>query len=188
MEHNKIKALFYLAELTSIFSKLTNKEIKEILDESIFQDFAKKWLGYQSNNITPKKAIQKQLSFEQNNTLSEYNFEVVMNNIRNHLAHKKLSAEDDLTSISWIIKLLLKNQSLFPKVMELDIFLSNVTGLKHSTKSTGRDRIVDWYLTKIDEKYPEEKINQIYFNILKYIFSTFSTDYKEWSKLLAKIN
>jgi hypothetical protein len=47
--------------------------------------------------------------------------------------------------LDWLLKLILTSPAVFETVREVGNFLSNMMGTEHATKTTGRDRVVDWY-------------------------------------------
>jgi hypothetical protein len=180
MRYRKIKALYHLSEFLNSFNELSEIDRYEVLKEETFKDA----LTTFRNNLVHESPIH---NIMKSKSVEDYDFEVMMNDIKNMLKNRRLSQSDKVISIEWLLKLLLKEPSLFTNVSELDTFLANVSGLKHETKSTGRDRIVDWYFKKIDQEYSENERNKILFQIVKYIFATYSSNYREWSNLLSKI-
>lgn len=86
------------------------------------------------------------------------------------------------SDLDWLLKTILCSPALFGSVRELDNFLSNMTGLEHSTKSTGRDRVVDWYFKHISEM-PSDEQNLVYYRIARHVFAQGKSDYREWKNL-----
>lgn len=116
------------------------------------------------------------------NKLEQYKLDVIIDEIRNLLVHE-VTESDNLVDIEWIINILLMSKDVFKTVKEVDIFLSNMTGLVHNTKSTGRDRIINWYFNKLHEMSLEDQ-NKILYKISKYLFITFSSNYVGWKNTL----
>lgn len=121
---------------------------------------------------------------EKKNKISDFKLVSIIEDIKALLING-LSNEDDLSDIEWLIRVLLMSKDVFGSVKEVDIFLSNMTGLQHDTKSTGRDRIIDWYFRQIDSMGDEKK-NKVLYKISKYLFINFSSNYKGWKNTLYK--
>lgn len=117
-------------------------------------------------------------------SLEDFKFDIMMNRLR-YLIMNKLNENDDIIEIEWLLRILLTSKELFKSVKEVDVFLSNMTGLTHNTKSTGRDRIVDWYLKEI-KKYDITKQNKILYKTAKYLFISLPSNYNEWKKIIYK--
>ncbi|MCK5030813.1 MAG: hypothetical protein KAR64_05050 [Thermoplasmatales archaeon] len=183
MNPRKIKALYHFLEFVESIKNMASREVGSLFKDRLFKQAERELRNYhpileRNENLSRRKQLDG---------IEKYDFEVIMNNIRNIVAHKEISEETNLHSIEWLIKILLKSPSLFSSVKEVDTFLSNITGLKHTTKSTGRDRIVDWYFKEMNEELPDFERDRILEKIIKYIFVTYSTDHKGWTKLLLKI-
>lgn len=118
------------------------------------------------------------------NGLEKFKLENVIEEIRSLLL-KDITEDDNLVDIEWIIRILLMSDQRFKNVREVDTFLSNMTGLEHNTKSTGRDRIINWYLSNLHEMDLHEQ-NRILFRISRYLFITTSSDYYGWKRTLKK--
>lgn len=170
-----------MMEFSESIKDLNSREKSSLVKELAFKNIQRELSGY---NV---RLDERPYRPSRVDSIEKYDFEIVMNNIRNIIAHRGISEETDFESIEWLIKILIKNPSLFSSVKEVDNFLSNTTGLKHATKSTGRDRIVDWYFKEMHKKYPELHRNRLLEKITKYIFITLSSNHKEWTKLLLKI-
>ena len=181
MTNKIIKALYHYSEFTNTVAQLTNKQRQELVNDIAFKNIDREF-NKQFSDLKKKRKTTKEIG-----GIEKYDFELIMNEIRNMLIHKKITSITDFTSIAWLLKILLKNPTLFKSVNEVNIFLANVTGLKHHTKSTGRDRIVDWYFKEMNKQYSKPKRNQILEKILKYIFVTHSANHKEWTELLLNI-
>jgi hypothetical protein len=182
---NKIKIFYHLAEVLSLINYLSESEKDDLYRDRDFKSLESNLIDHLLPNISQNTNDFHKTSYE--NSIKKYDFEFIMNNLRNQINQKKITYFDNLSSIEWLLKFLLKEPSLFSSVSELDIFLSNITGLRHATKSTGRDRIVDWYFKEINLFYNKKDKNKILFNILKYIVITYRSDYREWSNFLTKI-
>ena len=74
---------------------------------------------------------------------------------------------------------------IFLSTKEVDIFLGNICGFIHNTKSTGRDRIIDWYFRELENIEDYEKKNIIK-RIAKYSFANIPNDFKGWKSVLDK--
>lgn len=111
----------------------------------------------------------------------EFRFETVMERLKSVVMQPhgwKDAAETD-----WLLKIILTSPKVFGPVRELDNFLSNMTGAEHETKSTGRDRIVEWYIRHINS-LPEDDRNKIYVRIARHIFAHAESNYREWKEVL----
>ena len=71
----------------------------------------------------------------------------------------------------WLLKFILKSNQIFESTKDVETFLGNICGFVHNTKSTGRDRIVDWYFRELDKiEDDNERRNKIK-KIAKYSFA-----------------
>lgn len=114
----------------------------------------------------------------------DFRFDNIMNNLRSAIISAG-SNERYASDLDWILRILLESPKLFETVRETDNFLSNMTGALHKTKSTGRDRIVDWYFKYI-ESLPREIQDQIFHRMARYIFISARSNYREWRQLLSR--
>lgn len=117
-----------------------------------------------------------------NSIIDYFKIDIIMSRLRNAIVHNSIDLSD-YDEVVWLIKLVLKSNEFFKSTKEVDNLLSNICGFQHTTKSTGRDRIVDWYfreLEKIDELERQETIQRI----AKYSFAVIPSDYSEWKNLL----
>lgn len=116
-------------------------------------------------------------------SVTEYfKIDIIMSKLRSAV-NRNLIEIDDYDEIVWLIKLVLKSTEFFKSTREVDNLLSNICGFSHNTKSTGRDRIVDWYfreLEKVDDSERHETIKRI----AKYAFTFIPSDYTEWKNIL----
>lgn len=176
-----LKTAYHLAELIDSLEDITSSELNDLAElfgarkpdrraEAIVQQVLDAHLTQQ-----PPQRAKDNLSFEQ------FRFEIVMNRLRNVVMHAPNS--DDAAEIDWLLKMVLASPAVFSSVREVDNFLANMTGEEHSTKSTGRDRIIEWYMKYISTLSREEQ-NGIYFKIAKYIFANAKSNYKEWKDIL----
>jgi len=163
--NNKIQQLS--TEEKKILLNFSNNE-KDILSELI------QILNYKYDKNTKSKK----------NQIEEFSFNTIMPKLRHSILYD-FKETDNIAEIDWLLKIMLQSRSLFKTAKEADIFLSNITGFVHNTKSTGRDRIVDWYFNRIKELDIKEQ-NVIYFKISKYLFINIPSNYKEWKNLIFK--
>jgi hypothetical protein len=177
-----IITLHYLDELQKRLLKLSDEDLANVRKDETFSRFVDKLLTNRTQwpSFQPQHRIDKNAPIE----LKNYSFETIMNNIRNAVMHNKITENDDLSSIEWILRFLLTSERLFNTVREMDNFLSNITGFKHRTRSTGRDRIINWYFNALN-KLPRTERNKSLYRITKYIFATYYSDYKKWFEFLS---
>ncbi|MED3447564.1 hypothetical protein P4483_27140 [Bacillus thuringiensis] len=123
-------------------------------------------------------------SSKKKHQVEDFSFGTIMSKLRYAILND-FKETDNLSEIDWLLKIMLQSRTLFKTTKEADIFLSNITGFIHNTKSTGRDRIVDWYFNRIKELDLKEQ-NIIYFRISKYLFINIPSNYKEWKNILFK--
>jgi hypothetical protein len=180
---NTIITLHYLDELQKRLAKLSDEELANVKRDKTFLTLLDKLLAFERHwaLFQPQYRIEKNTSIE----LKNYSFETIMNNIRNAVMHNKITENDDLSSIEWILRFLLTSERLFSTVTEMDNFLSNTTGFKHRTRSTGRDRIINWYFNALDN-LPKNERNKSLYRITQYIFATYYSDYKKWFDFLSR--
>jgi small-conductance mechanosensitive channel len=163
--NNKIQQLS-TEEKRILFNSLNNE--KDVLSNLI------QVLNYKYDKNTKSKK----------NQVEEFGFNTIMPKLRHAILHD-FKETNNIAEIDWLLKIKLQSRSLFNTTKEADIFLSNITGFVHNTKSTCRDRIVDWYFNRIKElDIKEQKI--IYFKISKYLFINIPSNYKEWKNLIFK--
>lgn len=113
-----------------------------------------------------------------------FKIEVIMGKLRNAI-NKNLLKPEEYEDIVWLIKIVLKSTEFFKTTREVDNLLSNLCGFTHNTKSTGRDRIVDWYFRELEDVDAAKRC-QIIKKISKYTFAIIPSDYTEWKNLLLK--
>lgn len=114
-------------------------------------------------------------------TIEEFRFEEVMSRLRSAVMHSPSSA--DAAELDWLLRIILMSPAVFASVRELNNFLVNMTSAEHDTKSTGRDRVVDWYFKHINS-LPEEPRNHVYLKIARHIFAKGNSNYREWKDVL----
>ncbi|AFM02251.1 hypothetical protein Desde_3988 [Desulfitobacterium dehalogenans ATCC 51507] len=176
---DKINFVHNLEKLYKNLNDLTLEDYKDLIDlpeiKEILESEEMKLLIVEKSKTKSKK---KHMPFE------EFRFDYIMNRLRNTVLNRSCE-KDSASDIDWLLKILLVSPELFPTVKELDNFLINMTGKRHNTRSTGRDRIVDWYFKAIAEMDIEEQ-NKVFYKIAKYIFINIPSNYKEWHKVLSK--
>lgn len=118
------------------------------------------------------------------NIVDYFRIDIIMNNLRNAVNKNTLSNED-YEEVAWLLKLVLKSNEFFKTTGEVDNLLANICGFRHNTKSTGRDRIVDWYFRELEQLEYQEKLF-ILKKIAKYSFVNIPQDYKGWKNILIK--
>jgi hypothetical protein len=176
-----LKAAYHLAEFLEGLEELSPTELNELAHE-FKADALSASAQTALMRILDLREIRKpilrhreELSFEQ------FRFDIVMSKLRNAIMHSPDLS--DVAEIDWLLKIVLASPAVFSSVREVDNFLANMTGVEHSTKSTGRDRIIEWYMKYISTLSKDEQ-NKIYFKIAKYIFANSKSNYKEWKDVL----
>ncbi len=151
----------------------------QILRLKINEDISK-------NDVTSDLFLKNKKNQPKNklNSLDDFNFEIIMNKLRNAIFHE-FKEDDDIIEVEWLLKIMLLSDKLFDSTREVNNFLSNITGFVHDTKSTGRDRIVEWYFKELKGLEISQQ-NRILYKIAKYLFINIPSNYKEWKKVLYK--
>ncbi len=116
------------------------------------------------------------------NIVDYFKIDVIMSKLRFAISNNIIKAED-YSEVVWLIKLVLKSNEFFKSTREVNNLLSNICGFAHNTKSTGRDRIVDWYFRELEQIEPSER-NETIKRIAKYTFTFIPSDYTEWKNIL----
>ena len=75
---------------------------------------------------------------------------------------------------------------IFYSTKEVETFLGNLCGFTHNTKSTGRDRIVDWYFRELAKIEDDDERRTKIKRIAKYLFANIPNDFKGWKDILEK--
>jgi hypothetical protein len=175
-----ITAAYHLAQLMETLTSLDQRDLSDLTklaslaksDRSTVQKLQALALG----EAVARQDRREDLSFKQ------FKFDFIMTKLRNAIMHS--NQVEDLAEADWLIKLMLMSPKVFPRVKELETFLANMTGVQHGTKSTGRDRIVDWYVKHIANLSVEDR-NKTYHRIARHLFINFSSGYKQWRELLS---
>ena len=121
---------------------------------------------------------------EKNVVIDNFKIDKIMEKLKSAVIKNKLKLED-YDEIVWLLKIILKSDVIFLSTKEVDIFLGNICGFIHNTKSTGRDRIIDWYFRELENIEDYEKKNIIK-RIAKYSFANIPNDFKGWKSVLDK--
>lgn len=116
------------------------------------------------------------------NIVDYFKIDVIMSKLRFAISNNIIKVED-YGEVVWLIKLVLKSNEFFKSTREVNNLLSNICGFSHNTKSTGRDRIVDWYFRELEQIEPSER-NETIKRIAKYTFTFIPSDYTEWKNIL----
>ncbi|OOM11010.1 hypothetical protein [Clostridium saccharobutylicum] len=118
------------------------------------------------------------------NIVDCFRIDIIMNNLRNAV-NRNILNDEDYEEVEWLLKLVIKSNEFFKTTGEVDNLLANICGFRHNTKSTGRDRIVDWYFRELENLEYKEKL-WILKKIAKYSFINIPQDYKGWKNILIK--
>jgi hypothetical protein len=121
---------------------------------------------------------------EKNVVIDNFKIDKIMEKLKSAVIKNQLKLED-YDEIVWLLKIILKSDVIFLSTKEVDIFLGNICGFIHNTKSTGRDRIIDWYFRELENIEDYEKKNIIK-RIAKYSFANIPNDFKGWKSVLDK--
>lgn len=121
---------------------------------------------------------------EKNGVIDNFKIDKIMEKLKSAVIKNQLNI-DDYDEIVWLLKIILKSDVIFLSTKEVDIFLGNICGFIHNTKSTGRDRIIDWYFRELENIEDYDKKNIIK-RIAKYSFANVPNDFKGWKSVLDK--
>lgn len=121
---------------------------------------------------------------ENNGVIDNFKIDKIMEKLKSAVIKNQLRLED-YDEIVWLLKIILKSDVIFLSTKEVDIFLGNICGFIHNTKSTGRDRIIDWYFRELENIEDFDKRNIIK-RIAKYSFANIPNDFKGWKSVLDK--
>lgn len=116
--------------------------------------------------------------------IDEFKIDFIMVNLKNAVNKNSLNLED-YDDIVWLLKYVLNSDEIFPTTKEVNLLLENLCGFAHNTKSTGRDRIINWYFKELHKLENIERWNIIK-KIAKYSFINTPNDFKGWNKILNK--
>ena len=123
---------------------------------------------------------------QDNNVIVRFQFDKVMEELKSAVTKNKIDL-CDYDEIVWLLKFVLKSNQIFESTKDVETFLGNICGFVHNTKSTGRDRIVDWYFRELDKiEDDNERRNKIK-KIAKYSFASIPKDFKGWKSKLCLI-
>ncbi|MGE6577406.1 hypothetical protein ACQKFM_21140 [Paenibacillus xylanexedens] len=178
-----IDTLYYLTHLLDEVEQLTERELNELANSSVLKSLSSNSLERMYMLLWSREGYQT-TNQSNGDRFEAFKFDLIMQKLRNTVMHKS-SQSDNVSEIDWLLRILLVSPQIFESVRELNNFLINMTGMFHDTKSTGRDRIVDWYLKAIRD-LPQQEQNRIYHKIATYIFIEMPSNYKEWKKILYK--
>lgn len=183
-EVKKIEAQYHITKFFESIEKMNQKDFLElsqgltqINDEKLYLLLMKSFPRLFSNNITS--------DFKNNEPFHNLKLDVIISQLHSELNRE--SSEEYISSIEWLIEVLLLSPKLFETDRELDNFLSNMTNnLIGEIESTDRNSIIKEYFNQID-KLDVKKKNEIKFRIAKnLLISNKTTNYKEWKTILYK--
>jgi hypothetical protein len=138
-------------------------------------------VGSEVNGIGDMANVERQGRRRQAESFEDFSLPKVMQKVRSLVLHNTNSK--GVFEIEWLLRILLLSPKLFSSTRELENFMSNITGLVHTTKSTGRDRIVDWYFRQL-RMLPQELREIVVLRIARHIFVSLPSNYSEWNALL----
>ncbi len=179
MEYNlkTLAAAYHLNELIGALKRLSKHEIDALASASD-EELPKSVEGLR--RLLRPDAGSRRDKRPTEEGFDEFKFDKVMHRLRNAVMHANGSG--NAAEIDWLLKIILTSPLLFDSVRELDNFLSNMTATAHTTKSTGRDRVVEWYFRFINS-LPDTDRNELYLKIAKYIFAKPRSNYREWKEI-----
>lgn len=175
---NALSAAYHLNELLSNLRRLSPQEREALVsavDDPELQIRATEAEGLRRLLLAGHRSKRLPEGFD------EFRFETVMERLRHAVMHS--TGSEDAAELEWLLKIILESPAVFRSVRELDNFLSNMTGTEHKTKSTGRDRVAEWYFKHINS-LPGEERNRVYLKIASNIFAQAKSDYREWKAIL----
>ena len=120
-----------------------------------------------------------------NQIIQAFMFENIMDSLRSAISKNQFELAD-YDEIVWLLKYILKSDEIFDSTKDVEIFLGNLCGFMHDTKSTGRDRIVDWYFRELAKIEDDEERRLKIKRIAKYSFANIPKDFKGWKSILEK--
>ena len=122
---------------------------------------------------------------KENQIIQTFMFENIMSRLKSAIAKNQIDL-CDYDEIVWLLKYVLKSNEIFYSTKEVEIFLGNLCGFTHNTKSTGRDRIVDWYFRELAKIEDDDERRTKIKRIAKYLFANIPNDFKGWKDILEK--
>jgi hypothetical protein len=183
-EVKKIEAQYHITKFFESIEKMNQKDILELSqvltqvnDEKLHFLLIKSFPRLFSNNITS--------DFKNNEPFYNLKLDVIISQLHSEL--NRASSEEYISSIEWLVEVLLLSPKLFETDRELDNFLSNMTNiLIVETDSADRNSMIKDYFNNID-KLDAKKKNEIIYRIAKnLLISNNTTNYKEWKTILYK--
>lgn len=130
--------------------------------------------------------VSKENNKSQNNEIIErFQFDKVMEELKSAIIKNKIEL-CDYDEIVWLLKYVLKSNQIFESTKDVETFLGNMCGFVHNTKSTGRDRIVDWYFRELNRIEEDDERRTKIKRIAKYLFASIPKDFKGWNSILEK--
>ena len=122
---------------------------------------------------------------KENQIIQTFMFENIMSSLKSAIAKNQIDL-CDYDEIVWLLKYVLKSNEIFYSTKEVETFLGNLCGFTHNTKSTGRDRIVDWYFRELAKIEDDDERRTKIKRIAKYLFANIPNDFKGWKDILQK--
>lgn len=120
-----------------------------------------------------------------NMLIESFMFDKLMEKLKIAVVKNELDLAD-YDEVVWLLKFVLKSDDIFTSTKDVNIFLGNLCGFVHNTKSTGRDRIVDWYFRELNKIENDEERQMKIKRIAKYSFANIPNDFKGWKSILDK--
>jgi hypothetical protein len=177
-----LAAMYHLYELVGNLRRLSPAEMKSLAGTVDGHSFSPRAIEGLRSLLFPEEMPQRLIMRRRSEaSFDEFRFEDVMHRLRNAVMHSSSAA--DAAELDWLLKIILTSPVVFESVREVDNFLSNMTGTVHTTKSTGRDRVVEWYFKHINS-LPEEERNHVYLKIARHLFAQGKSNYREWKEVL----
>jgi hypothetical protein len=175
-----LNAAHHMTELMNFLVRMSTEELESLVAAANESDLPPKTLeGFR--RLLTGDDLNRTARRRADSQFDEFRFERVMEQLRNTVMHSLGDA--NASEIDWLLKIILSSPAVFDSVREVDNFLSNMTGVEHTTKSTGRDRVVDWYFKHIDA-LPAGERNGVYLKIARHIFAKGRSNYREWKEVL----
>ncbi len=180
----QLAAMYHLACAAEEFQDLSVADIQELTSSEVFQTIRPNVERVLGNLMNSKMDVHmhQRSHISKDGPFEEFRFDAVMNKLRAVVLNES-NDEDGASEIDWLLRILLVSPHLFLSVREVDNFLENMTMVRHDTKNTGRDRIVDWYLKYIRSLNKHEQ-NRVFHKIARYIFIKVPSNYKGWKEVL----
>src|ERR1035438_6967915 len=131
---SQIRALFHLTEAVDVLQQASTAELNELRKTSAFTE-AIHWISKFFRQDSTNRILHRSIV---ESPFDPFEFDHVMNSLKT-VVLKQSTERDTASDIDWLLRILLESPRLFDSVREVDNFLANMTGISHSTKSTGRD-------------------------------------------------